>query len=204
MVKLMGCQVKVNTQLNQNMNNFYVYGHYKPDSDIPFYIGKGYGKRSRHKIGRNKHWHNIVNKYSYRVEIMYNNLTEAQAFDLEKEFIKRFGRADLGCGPLVNMTDGGEGMGGEKNPFYGKKHSLETKRKLSIIAKQRKGRKHSKETKQKMSISAKGKNTWTKGKTLSEEHKIKIGKSKVGKKRPEFNQQWIDNMKEAAKNRKYT
>ena|ERR1017187_8415637 len=118
---------------------YYVYGHYKPNSDVPFYIGKGKKYRAYDRGSRSDYWKKIVRKYGLRVEIMYGNLPEAHAFDLEMEFIRRYGRADKGCGPLINMTDGGEGPAleesakahlriinsGEGNPFFGKTHSSE-------------------------------------------------------------------------------
>jgi hypothetical protein len=39
---------------------------------------------------------------------------ETEAFDLEINLIKRFGRRDLGLGSLCNLTDGGEGETGRK------------------------------------------------------------------------------------------
>jgi len=50
---------------------------------------------------------------------------------------------------------------GEKNPFYGKCHSEETKQK---IREKLKGNKLSEETKQKISKSSKGRIAWNKGK----------------------------------------
>ena len=68
-------------------------------------------------------------------------LTETEAFETEIALIKAIGRADLGQGPLVNLTDGGEGAKGKSadararlsaaakkkigslNPFFGKEHS---------------------------------------------------------------------------------
>ena len=67
------------------MEKFYVYGHYKPDSDIPFYIGKGCRNRAFIKSNRGKYWKRIVAKYGYRVEIMYDNLSESMALMLERE-----------------------------------------------------------------------------------------------------------------------
>src|SRR5258706_12737415 len=99
------------------MNRFYVYGHYKPNESIPFYIGKGCGKRSHNKEGHNLWWDRIVNKYGYEIKMLCEDITEQEAFWLEKKLIAIFGRSNLGKGPLVNMTDGGEGtrLFGEKN-----------------------------------------------------------------------------------------
>lgn len=40
------------------------------------------------------------------------SLFESDAFDLETRLIKTIGRKDLGLGPLLNLTDGGEGESG--------------------------------------------------------------------------------------------
>ena len=73
-------------------NIFYVYVWYK--NNIPVYVGKGKGRRAY----RNK---------DVDVEIVRYNLTEQQAFDLEKALISEYGRADLNEGSLWNLTNGG-------------------------------------------------------------------------------------------------
>ena len=50
---------------------------------------------------------------------------------------------------------------GKRNPMYGKPSAMS-------------GKKHSKESRDKMSQSHKGQTSWSKGKHLSEEHKLKI------------------------------
>lgn len=97
----------------------YLYRHIRLDTNEPFYIGIGSdedGKyeRSRASWGRNKIWKRIVNKVSYRVDIIQDNLTWDEACTKEIEFIKLYGRRDLGLGPLVNLTDGGDGLVGYK------------------------------------------------------------------------------------------
>lgn len=106
------------------MSNFYVYAHYKSSDLFPFYIGKGIGKRAFEKHGRTKHWKNIVNKYGYRIEIMYENLSEEMAHAIECALIKHYGRSNIGCGSLINITEGGEGT-------IGLKHTEETKKIIS-------------------------------------------------------------------------
>jgi hypothetical protein len=97
------------------MDKYYVYGHYKTgESDIPFYIGKGNGRRAYEKTRQNKHWHSIVDKYGYVVKILAEGLSQEESFWLETQLIGMFGRHDLGNGPLVNHTDGGDGGSGHK------------------------------------------------------------------------------------------
>lgn len=67
----------------------------------------------------------------------------------------------------------------------GFKHSMETKRKISSARKKQippmTDKKHSEKTRAKMSKSAKGRiPVWIKGKPISEEHKIKIGRANSG------------------------
>lgn len=129
---------------------FYIYRHIRPDTNEVFYIGKGLesSSRSHQRSGRNKYWHNVVNKNNgqYDVEIMMSGLSEQEALDKEAEFIKLYGRRCDG-GTLCNLSLGGEGI-------LGHKHSDETKEKMSKSAK---GIIPSLETKIKISESKKGK-----------------------------------------------
>lgn len=92
-------------------NKFYVYAHYD-DSGKVFYVGKGHGKRS-HSLRRSLYWKRYATKHGLHVKIWAENLTEEQAFTMEKDWIKVYGRRDLGTGCLVNLTDGGEGGRGK-------------------------------------------------------------------------------------------
>jgi|AntAceMinimDraft_18_1070375.scaffolds.fasta_scaffold03807_15 group I intron endonuclease len=70
-------------------------------------------------------------------------------------------------------------ISGKNNFMYGKKHSEETKRKMS---ESNKGQKRSEETKKRLSESHKGKITWMKGKKHTEETKKKMSESHKDKK----------------------
>jgi hypothetical protein len=121
-----------------------IYRHRKAGTDDVFYIGIGITKqRAYRKTNRNKYWHNIVNKYDYEVDIIFEGISYSEACSGEKLLIKLYGRRDLKTGCLVNMTDGGENNAG-------KVVSDETRKKSSIS---HKGRKHSEEQKNKISIS---------------------------------------------------
>jgi hypothetical protein len=94
------------------MTPYYVYRHYKLDTNDVFYIGMGKEnnfRRAFSKRYRNNYWLNTVSKYGYSVDIVSKNLSEEDAIELEIFLIKEYGRKDLGNGLLVNMTDGGEG-----------------------------------------------------------------------------------------------
>ena len=93
----------------------YVYKHIRLDKNEIFYIGIGkYDdnnfKRAYSKKSRNKLWTNIVNKHGYTVEIICENLTWNEACEKEKELIQFYGRECFNKGPLINMTDGGDGQ----------------------------------------------------------------------------------------------
>jgi len=91
----------------------YLYRHIRLDTNRPFYIGIGSDtdyKRANNPWGRSQYWNNIVNKTSYRVDIVLDDITWEEACEKEIEFISLYGRADIGNGILVNLTDGGEGV----------------------------------------------------------------------------------------------
>ena len=156
------------------MNKYYVYEWYNVDTDEVFYIGKGTNNRYSQITGRNKFFTDYYNTHNCKSRIILENLSEKDAFELEIETIKWYKEnTDY---RLTNQTDGGDGNAfkcgelnpkfgkgeeivGEKNPFYGKTHSDETKEKLRSAMKGRYdgennpnyGRKHSDETKKLLS-----------------------------------------------------
>lgn len=143
---------------------FYVYILYRPDGR-PCYVGKGKGDRwRRHEwkslIGKhpNPHLENIIRNAggSLRRVKIANELVEAESFELERFLITEI-RREINGGPLVNLTDGGEGPSGLK---------------------------FSPEVIEKMSKSLLGKPAWNKGKKgcFSEETREKMRSAKIGKK----------------------
>jgi 5-methylcytosine-specific restriction endonuclease McrA len=70
-----------------------------------------------------------------------------------------------------------EAISGEKHSWFGKKHTAESKEKMS---KSSTGKKHTKKSKLKMSISRTGDKNYLYGKHLSEEIKQKISRSHIG------------------------
>jgi hypothetical protein len=155
----------------------YLYRHIRLDKTQPFYIGIGKDDDSNFKRAyykskqkRNKIWIDIINKTSYRVEILFENLSWEEACEKEKEFITLYGRLNINTGTLANMTDGGEGTFGLKwseesklnhhskkvgirGYFYNKKLTEEHR---NNIKNSLKGRIHSEDTKNKISNSLKG------------------------------------------------
>ncbi len=102
-------------------NNKVVYFHITVPWSI-FYVGIGDVKRAFSKSSRNRYWHEHVRrKGNYQVYIVQDNLTFAQAAELEKQLID-----EIGLENLTNISKGGE------HPAYGMKHSLISKLKISI------------------------------------------------------------------------
>lgn len=184
----------------------------------PLYIGKGKDTRykdhltdCRNKIFENKiaYWNR--NGIEPMIEFIEINLTEQEAWDLETSIIKDIGRLDKGEGPLLNLTDGGEGASGIVPWNKGKKTqdylSPESRKKhteyLTGLKKPEghgqkvsaalRGKPKSEEHKKKLSEALKGNVPWNKGKTgvqdfsylkgkpKSEEHKKKLSESHKGK-----------------------
>lgn len=91
----------------------YVYRHIRLDKNEPFYIGIGSDmtfKRAKEKSRRSQLWNKIIAKTDYEVEILVDDITFDYAKLKEIEFIKLYGRIDLGNGTLANLTDGGDGL----------------------------------------------------------------------------------------------
>jgi hypothetical protein len=120
---------------------YYVYAYLREDG-TPYYIGKGRGDRAyKHRTKGTKRPKDIQ-----RIRIMYDNLTESDAFNREIELITKYGRKDLNTGILLNRTNGGEGASGAI--IKDRKCSPEAKKRISEY---QKGKKHKDSTKEKMS-----------------------------------------------------
>jgi hypothetical protein len=104
------------------MNIYYVYVYYDSDG-VPFYVGYGKNNRmydhlneAKKKLSSSKNQRklNKIRKMLREgidptIEVVKDNLSREEACNLEIELIEKFGRADLGLGPLTNMTRGGDG-----------------------------------------------------------------------------------------------
>ena len=137
---------------------FYVYAFLREDG-TPYYIGKGQGSRA---WGKRRTISPPTD--TSRISILFEALTESEAFSEEIRLIAFYGRKDLGTGILRNLTDGGEGpsgckrsqktrakMSGENHHMYGKKHTPETRAKMSGENHHMYGKKHTPETRAKLS-----------------------------------------------------
>jgi hypothetical protein len=153
---------------------YYVYFYLREDYS-PYYVGKGSGKRSYTKGPKEVK----PPKDKSRVKIIKADLTEEEAFLLEKLYILMFGRIDLGTGILRNKSDGGDGASGRiASPEERRKRSERMKgvtRPQWIyekIAASNTGKKASAETRAKQSAARKGRK-------CTEEHKRNVSKAKA-------------------------
>lgn len=130
-----------------NEKRFYVYEWYIVDKNEIFYVGKGTKNRKTEIHNRNQYFKNVYNKYICEVRVIQDNLTNQEACQKE---IARIAELRLIDQAYCNLTNGGDGFStgalnpavknpkiGEKNPFYGKHHTKETKQ---LISKNRLGK----------------------------------------------------------------
>jgi hypothetical protein len=95
---------------------YFVYRHIRLDINDVFYIGIGSDRnRPYSKFSRNRYWRYITNNTDWKTQILFTDLSREEAENKEIEFIKLYGRKDLGLGSLCNMTDGGTGGLGLKH-----------------------------------------------------------------------------------------
>jgi hypothetical protein len=185
-----------------------VYIHNSKDTNEVFYVGIGkHDKRAYSRCNRSKYWHNACLKHGIDVKITHRDISWQEACCIEKYLIS-FWREHSKLN-LCNLTDGGDGVSGLKvseerkkryseifsgvnNPYYGKKHSEEARKKISQnqnprkniteehkskISKSNRGKKRTEETKIKLSNLKKGKITWNKGIACREETRKKLSES---------------------------
>lgn len=182
---------------------FYVYV-WRDSAGIPFYVGKGKGRRAYDTYSRSVDFKEIYESGGCAVEIIDWFIHESQAHAFEVELVTKYGRRDLG-GTLVNKTNGGEGISGlvrsaetrakisvakkgiKKSPLSeeckakirasttGKKRSPETRARMSDALRRRT---HSAETRAKLSVlaSARRPNAETRAR-MSASHRMRPGRS---------------------------
>lgn len=109
--------------LDTRKGGIYTYGDLIFDYE-PFYVGKGRDRRMffhlyecsgcKSKIRFNRI--RSIRKSGMEPVVLkvIDNLLERDALEMEKKIIQLIGRKDLNAGPLINLTDGGEGESGWK------------------------------------------------------------------------------------------
>lgn len=135
----------------QKKRIFYVYELWNPITNLPFYIGKGQGRRPYHheefvmknnKINGNRHKYYTIRKilnlgFKVIVKTVFTTFNEDDAFKKEIELINKYGRKCKGTGTLTNIADGGKGSTGQdhkgiKNPMFNKRHSKRARKLISV------------------------------------------------------------------------
>ncbi len=184
------------------------------------YIGKSFGshrinerKKEHARYLKNRYHPNSIlqelydifgkEKFTYEIIEHYDNITNEELNNKEIYYIDKFNTYFSGA----NLTIGGdtvtgmkhsdetkkvisEKVSGENNPFYGKTHTEETRRKFS---EQRKGKKLNENQRKAFSTQ------WQKGVPKSEEHRKNISKGLKGRK---YNDKTLKKMSDAKKGKK--
>jgi hypothetical protein len=159
-------------------NCYYIYIYKDPETNQPFYVGKGKNKRAyeNYESSRNMWVYNKINKIIEKgstmddiILIVENNLSEKDAYDKEIFYIKKYGKIKDKDGILFNMTDGGDSPPNRK----GCKYKMKDEHKKSII------KSWTDERKRKMSDRLKGKTRnekWGENISFGKRNKIKFDK----------------------------
>jgi len=192
------------------MNTAYVYTLTDPRNGMPFYVGKGHGKRCEFHLDEAKYYTKRKSKKLNKIRKLMSlgmkpiitkveeNVSDAQAIDFECLLIAEM--RDIGI-PLTNMTDGGDGAQGYKHTeehkqmmrelFVGRIFTEEHRQAMSKpkseegranIAKARLTTTYrpSEETKRKTSEALLGRPSPMKGRKQSEESKAKMSAMRKG------------------------
>jgi hypothetical protein len=160
--------------------DYYVYVWYIKDTNEVFYVGKGKGKRYKELSSRNKFFIDMYESHDCDVKKIYENLTESEAFQKEKETVKWY--RENTAFRLTNQTDGGEGSSGWNPP-------QEFRDKQSKI---HQDQWQDEEFKNKMMAIRSDKN----GPYKSQAFRDKISQLVQGENNPNYNHHWTDEMKQ--------
>lgn len=108
------------------MGKCYVYEHWRPDKNLPFYVGKGgggNGNRHQNFKPRNKRYARVIRELTRlgmcaEVRLFKSGLSQKAAFAIEKERIAFWRGKGV---KLANIAKGGQGSSGWKHSEEWKK-----------------------------------------------------------------------------------
>jgi len=151
------------------VKSFYVYVYFRGDGS-PCYVGKGSGRRWKVHLSRplNRHLANLVTAANgdLPVVIVHSGLTNEQACEIEIALIRAIGRKENG-GPLVNQTDGGDGVRGRQQSDEERERRRQIMNKPEVLAKLR--------------VSHLGKPSPRRGQKVSELSRARMSAAQIGK-----------------------
>jgi hypothetical protein len=135
------------------------------ENGVPMYVGKGTGERAfkKRRIGSPPSRDRII---------LQEFETHEDALQAEMFLIAFYGREDLGQGPLLNLTDGGD----QPPNHTGFKRRPESIQKFINSRRGKSGWKHSLETRKRLSEAQKGRSR-NKGVAKSLDHRAKISRT---------------------------
>ena len=116
--------------------HFYIYQYICKDTKTPFYIGKGkndrkYAHMREARKGGDRALCVKIRDLGFdkgvEIETIDQNLTEWEALQKECLLIEKIGRFDLGTGPLLNQSFGGEGISGGIDSYGYRKQGIARK-----------------------------------------------------------------------------
>ena len=196
------------------MDNAYVYTLTDPRNGLPFYVGKGHGKRCYAHLDEAKYYlkrkSKKINKIRKLISLgmtpiikkIEENVSDKQALEFEVFVIAEMRESGI---VLTNMTDGGDGAKGykhteedkrlaserQKNRVMTEEHKQrmrkpksEEGRKNIALARQTTLYRPSEETKHKTSLALLGRSSPMKGKTQSAESRAKMSEQRKGIPKP--------------------
>lgn len=172
---------------------YYIYEYVDPETNEPFYIGKGKKSRMFDHLketiettdNRRKFFkiQSLKNKGLVPIiNIIVDNIEDEQeAYRIEDEYILKYGRKDIEeHGILLNVCINARPptLKGNLNGMFNKRHTMEAKQAVSRANKGKlawnKGVARSQEVKDSISSANKGKPAWNKNKPRSVEEKEKM------------------------------
>lgn len=184
---------------------YYIYEYRDPDTNIPFYVGKGSRSRMYHHLtetelntdNKQKFFkiRSILtqNKRPFIVKIFDLINDEDEAYRLESQLIEKYGRRGYDeNGILLNVCKDNQPPRniGEKNGMFGRTRTNEEKSKIAEsrkgISSWNKGIPRSQEVKNAISRANKGRKAWNSGKIRSDEDRQKIKEGHLRKKLKNF------------------